>query len=408
MNDISSDDILLLKQRLAEQEALNRALLEKLADREREIDHLQTQLDKLRRMNFGSRSEKVSRRIAQMEADLNRLQKESDTLTGRVDDPAVQRTLRQTRTRKPFPESLPRDEKRLRPAGSCCPECGGALSYLGEDAAEQLELMRSAFRVIRTVREKHACTKCDAIVQAPAPSRPIERGIAGPGLMARVLTSKYAEHTPLQPKNKRIRWLEPHEARRLIDECPEPLKSVVEFALSTGLRRSNIINLEWQQIDMQRKVAWIHPEQSKSNQAIGVALNDTACRVLKKQIGNHHKWVFVYKESSTKPDGTKSPVVRKMRYDANTAWRAALKRSGIEDFRFHDLRHTWASWLVQAGVPISVLQEMGGWESIEMVRRYAHLAPNHLTEHARQIDSIFGSSVPNLSHSENKEGTNDA
>ncbi len=85
MNDISSDDILLLKQRLAEQEALNRALLEKLADREREIDHLQAQLDKLRRMNFGSRSEKVSRRIAQMEADLNRLQKESDTLTGRVD-----------------------------------------------------------------------------------------------------------------------------------------------------------------------------------------------------------------------------------------------------------------------------------------------------------------------------------
>ncbi len=71
------------------------------------------------------------------------------------------------------------------------------MSYLGEDAAEQLELMRSAFRVIRTVREKHACTQCDAIVQAPAPSRPIERGIAGPGLLARVLASKYAEHTPL-------------------------------------------------------------------------------------------------------------------------------------------------------------------------------------------------------------------
>ncbi len=74
------------------------------------------------------------------------------------------------------------------PAESCCPECGGSLSYLGEDAAEQLELMRSAFRVIRTVREKHACTQCDAIVQAAAPSRPIERGIAGPGLLARVLT----------------------------------------------------------------------------------------------------------------------------------------------------------------------------------------------------------------------------
>lgn len=99
MNDISSDDILLLKQRLAEQEALIHALQEKLSNREREIDHLQAQLDKLRRMNFGSRSEKVSRRIAQMEADLNRLQKESDTLTGRVYDPAVQRPLRQTRPR---------------------------------------------------------------------------------------------------------------------------------------------------------------------------------------------------------------------------------------------------------------------------------------------------------------------
>ncbi|EHC4177599.1 hypothetical protein BTQ01_28760, partial [Escherichia coli] len=155
MSSSLPDDINALKRLLAEQEALNRALLEKLNEREREIDHLQAQLDKLRRMNFGSRSEKVSRRIAQMEADLKALQKESDTLTGRVDDPAVQRPLRQTRTRKPFPESLPRDEKRLLPAASCCPECGGSLSYLGEDAAEQLELMRSAFRVIRTVREKH-------------------------------------------------------------------------------------------------------------------------------------------------------------------------------------------------------------------------------------------------------------
>ncbi len=143
MNDTSSDDILLLKQRLAEQEALIHALQEKLSNREREIDKLQAQLDKLRRMNFGSRSEKVSRRIAQMEADLNRLQKESDALTGRVDDPTVQRPLRQTRTRKPFPASLSRDEKRLLPAEACCPDCGGALSYLGEDAAEQLELMRS-------------------------------------------------------------------------------------------------------------------------------------------------------------------------------------------------------------------------------------------------------------------------
>ncbi|MFA8134325.1 site-specific integrase, partial [Escherichia coli] len=199
-------------------------------------------------------------------------------------------------------------------------------------------------------------------------------------------------------RNKRVRWLEKEEAKRLIDECPEPLKSVVKFALATGLRKSNIINLEWQQIDMQRRVAWVNPEESKSNRAIGVALNDTACKVLRDQIGKHHKWVFVHTKAAKRADGTSTPAVRKMRIDSKTSWLSACRRAGIEDFRFHDLRHTWASWLIQSGVPLSVLQEMGGWESIEMVRRYAHLAPNHLTEHARKIDDIFGDNVPNMSH----------
>ncbi|KAA5932368.1 MULTISPECIES: site-specific integrase [unclassified Pantoea] len=216
---------------------------------------------------------------------------------------------------------------------------------------------------------------------------------------------KWIEKSPVikvpQERNKRVRWLEPAEAKRLIDECPEPLKSTVEFALATGLRRSNIVDLKWQQIDLQRKVAWIYPEESKSGRAIGVALNEMAESVLRRQIGRHHNWVFVHTESVKRNDGTTTASVRKMRVDSNTAWRAALKRAGIEDFRFHDLRHTWASWLIQAGVPLSALQEMGGWESIEMVQRYAHLAPNHLTEHARQIDAIFGSRVPNLSHVEN-------
>lgn len=66
-----------------------------------------------------------------------------------------------------------------------------------------------------------------------------------------------------------------------------------------------------------------------------------------------------------------------------------IKRAGMTDFRFHDLRHIWASWLIQSGVPLSALQEMGGWESIEMVQRYADLALNHLTAHAHYIDSIF-------------------
>lgn len=170
---------------------------------------------------------------------------------------------------------------------------------------------------------------------------------------------------------------------------PNNFKPVVIFALATGLRRSNIVNLEWTQIDMGRKVAWIHPEDAKGGRAIGVALNDTACKVLREQKGKHVRWVFVHSKPAYRNDGTLTPAVRKMRVDDNRARYTGLKKEGIENFRFHDLRHTWASWLIQSGVPLSVLQEMGGWESIEMVRRYAHLAPNHLTEHAKNIDAVF-------------------
>ncbi|WP_338570554.1 site-specific integrase [Erwinia billingiae] len=204
-----------------------------------------------------------------------------------------------------------------------------------------------------------------------------------------------------KPVSKRIRWLTRNEARVLIDCMPESIKPIVIFALSTGLRRSNIIDLEWSQVDMQRKVAWIHPENAKAGKAIGVALNDTACKVLREQIGKHGRFVFVHTKASYRADGSKTPDVRKMRVDDNSAWRIGLNRAGITDFRFHDLRHTWASWLVQAGVPLSALQEMGGWESIEMVRRYAHMSPNHLTEHARKIDGMIGTNDTNLTLLEN-------
>lgn len=207
-----------------------------------------------------------------------------------------------------------------------------------------------------------------------------------------------------KPIIKRIRWLTREEANRLIECMPESIKPVVIFALATGLRRSNILDLEWTQVDMQRKVAWINPENAKAGKAIGVALNDTACKVLKRQIWKHSRWVFVHTKAKHRSDGTLAPAGRKMRSDDNTAWNIGLKAAGIEDFRLHDLRHTWASWLIQSGVPLSALQEMGGWESIEMVRRYAHLAPNHLTEHARKIDSLLGENDKKTTQGNNQVG----
>jgi integrase len=197
------------------------------------------------------------------------------------------------------------------------------------------------------------------------------------------------------PKNKRFRWISREEANRLIRELPDYLKPVVIFALQTGLRRSNIVDLEWQQVDMQRKVCWIHPEDAKAGKAIGVALNETACAVLRDQIGKHSTWVFVQETRTTRNKGKTAGVKRKLQVCANKAFQSACARAGIENFRFHDLRHTWASWLIQAGTPLSILQEMGGWESIEMVRRYAHLAPNQLAQHAAQLDGMIDAMVTN-------------
>ncbi|WP_420804661.1 tyrosine-type recombinase/integrase [Tolumonas lignilytica] len=193
-------------------------------------------------------------------------------------------------------------------------------------------------------------------------------------------------------KNKRIRWITHAEANLLIKGLPDYLKPVVTFALATGLRKSNIVDLEWSQIDMQRKVCWIYPEDAKAGKAIGVALNDTACGVLREQIGKHHQFVFVREVKFIK--SKRKEQVYKIG-DFRKAFGTACANAGIDNFRFHDLRHTWASWLVQAGTPLSALKEMGGWETLDMVMRYAHLAPNHLAEHAKQIDGMLNANDTN-------------
>lgn len=99
--------------------------------------------------------------------------------------------------RKPLPPHLPRHEQIHVPDETACPSCGGTLAQLGEDVSEQLEYVPASFRVIRHVRPKLACACCDCIVQAAAASRPIERGLPGPGLLAHVLVAKFADHLPL-------------------------------------------------------------------------------------------------------------------------------------------------------------------------------------------------------------------
>jgi len=179
----------------------------------------------------------------------------------------------------------------------------------------------------------------------------------------------------LKEPTRRIRFLTHNEAQRLIACLPEHLADMAAFSLATGLRRANVTGLQWSQIDLARRLAWIHPDQAKARKAIAVPLNAEAVLLIRKQTGKHSLFVFSYKGKPIYQVSTK-------------AWYKALKTAGIEEFRWHDLRHTWASWHVQNGTPLFALQELGGWESPEMVRRYAHMSADHLAPYADRLCSL--------------------
>jgi integrase len=173
--------------------------------------------------------------------------------------------------------------------------------------------------------------------------------------------------------NKRVRFLTRAEAQRLIAAIStEWLRDVATLGFATGLRRANLLGLEWSQVDLVNRRAWIHPDQAKARKSIGVPLNDEAVAVIRRWIGRHPTHVFSRR-------GKIIPNV------ISEQWKRQCVRAGIENFRFHDIRHTWASWHVQAGTPLNRLMEMGGWSKYEHVLRYAHLAPDHLAHHANAV-----------------------
>lgn len=181
----------------------------------------------------------------------------------------------------------------------------------------------------------------------------------------------------LKEPQGRVRFLTRQEAARLLAELPEHLRAMARFSLATGLRQGNVKGLRWAQVDRERRRAWVLAEEAKARRAIPVPLNAEAMQVVEEQLGRHPVYVFTYQGEPITQVGTK-------------AWRAALQRAGIEDFRWHDLRHTWASWHAQNGTPMNVLQELGGWRDAEMVQRYAHLGMEHLERYAERYAEQAG------------------
>jgi integrase len=170
----------------------------------------------------------------------------------------------------------------------------------------------------------------------------------------------------------RDRWITKQEAQRLIDACPPHLAAMVRFALATGCRANEIARLEWKRVDLQRKTAWLN--HTKNGTPRGVPLNRDAVDVLVEQRGKHERFCFVFRGQ---------PIRWQL---SNSGWETALKKAGIEDFRFHDLRHTWASWHRQAGTSCDELKELGGWKTRSMVDRYAKFATENLAHAAARIE----------------------
>ena len=180
-----------------------------------------------------------------------------------------------------------------------------------------------------------------------------------------------------RPRAAEPRFLTRKEFQTLLEELPEHLKLAARFAVLTGLRMRSMLSLEWSRVDLKRGRAWIPAERMKAGRTHGIPLSTAAIEVLKHLRKRSPDSVHVFTWKGKPVD------------DCNGhAFKTAVARAGLAPLRWHDLRHTWASWAVQRGVTLHELMQLGGWNSYAMVLRYAHLAPDHLAEAAEKITDL--------------------
>jgi len=174
----------------------------------------------------------------------------------------------------------------------------------------------------------------------------------------------------------RVRWEPPHRIIALIEAMSLPwMQDAAIVAVASGMREDELFSVQPLTVNLADRSTWIEHETAKSKRARSVPLNDDAFQVIERRMQTAQCWVF------TRDNGDG----RKIGQHDRRVFQRACEIVGIEDFHWHDLRHTWASWHVQHGTPLMVLKELGGWETIEMVQKYAHLAPSHLAAHANAV-----------------------
>lgn len=178
---------------------------------------------------------------------------------------------------------------------------------------------------------------------------------------------------PLKGEKTRLRYLEAQECSKLIAECPEWLKPIVIFALNTGMRRGEILSLRWKDLDLKNGIILIPDTATKTGQKREIPMTEAVERLLTAMVRPLNDAVPVF--------GTPLRV--------RESFEKACKKAGIYDFRFHDLRHTFASQLVMAGTDIQTVSKLLGHTTLTMTLRYAHLSHSHLARGIRMLDRVF-------------------
>jgi integrase len=179
----------------------------------------------------------------------------------------------------------------------------------------------------------------------------------------------------LEENNKHLRYLSKEECQELINACGPSLRPIVVTAPNTGMRKGEILNLRWDQVDL--KHGFILLDRTKNGERREIPINDTLGRTFKglmRRLDVPH--VFYAKTALPLKDVKKS-------------FQKALRRSKIHDFKFHDLRHTFASHLVMSGVDLTTVKELLGHKTLTMTLRYAHLAPSHKVKALNVLDETF-------------------
>ncbi len=189
--------------------------------------------------------------------------------------------------------------------------------------------------------------------------------------------------------NTRVRILDDEEEGRLLTECQDHLHDLVVTALQTGFRRNELLNLRVEDVDFIRGIIWVQAGYAKNGEARSVPMTNTLQAILQRLVQEARA-----KDSQCLFRNSRGEPYRSCR----SAFEFAVKRAGLVDFHFHDLRHTFASRLIMAGVDIRTVQELMGHKTISMTLRYSHLSPDHKRKAIEALERNFAQKSPTNIH----------